>query len=164
MVNRRTAMTFAYSNQFVSYQRLMQGSLGINVDPNGPPGSPPGRYLKAALLACVYAGSKYAEAAVRLLNFQINDPEAIKIFGVERGIPPSPKGLGIVLPSLNQSDRDIVDYVQYVAEKASSPVPPPPPIGATEIWQARRRTVEAVVLCLGPIRQAAKDYFRGGQA
>ena len=158
MVNRRTAMSFAFSNQFVSYQRLMKGALAINTDPNGPPGSPPGRYLKAALLACVYSGSKYPEDAVRLLDFQINHPEAIKIFGVERGIPPSPKGLAIVLPSLGPADRDIVDYVQLVAEKASSPVPPPPPIGATEIWQARRRTVEAVAFGMVSISQAAKDY------
>jgi multiple sugar transport system substrate-binding protein len=160
MITGKTAMTFAYSNQFVAFQRLKKGRLAITTDPQGGAGAPPGRYLKAALLACVYAKSKYPEDAVRLIDFMIRDPEAVKILGVDRGVPNSAAALAIVLPTLGEADRMAVDYVRLVAETTSSPVPPPPPKGASEIWLIRRGAVEAVAFGMESIGEASRAYVR----
>lgn len=48
-----------------------------------------GMFRKPAMMFAISKNSKHPKAAATLLNFLLNDPEAIKILGTSRGIPAS---------------------------------------------------------------------------
>ena len=63
--------------------------------------------------------TKNADKAAAFISFFVNDVEAGKILGVERGVPMSPKVREAILPNLNEVERATVDYVNLLADKVS---------------------------------------------
>jgi multiple sugar transport system substrate-binding protein len=139
----KAAIAFAHSNQLVGFQALNKSKLGLSTFPDGGPGAKPGQYLKPAMLWSVSAQSKQKEAAVRLLNFFVADPEAGKLLGVERGVPPSDAVRKAVTPTLDELSQAMADYITLIGDKVG-PLPPPPPNGAGEVATLLRRVNEQV--------------------
>ncbi len=128
----KAAIVFAHSNQLVGFQALNKSKLGLSTFPDGGPGAKPGQYLKPSMLFSVSAQSKQQEAAVKLVDFFVADPEAGKLLGVERGVPPSDKVRRAISPALDELGRAQADYISLISDKVG-PLPPPPPRGAGEI-------------------------------
>jgi multiple sugar transport system substrate-binding protein len=139
----KAAIGFAHSNQLVGFQALNKNKLGLSTFPDGGPGAKPGQYLKPAMLWSVSAQSKQKEAAVKLLNFFVADPEAGKLLGVERGVPPSDAVRKAVTPTLDELSQAMADYITLISDKVG-PLPPPPPNGAGEVATLLRRVNEQV--------------------
>jgi multiple sugar transport system substrate-binding protein len=139
----KAAIAFAHSNQLVGFQALNKSKLGLSTFPDGGPGAKPGQYLKPAMLWSVSAQSKQKEAAVRLLNFFVADPEAGKLLGVERGVPPSDAVRKAVTTTLDELSQAMADYITMISDKVG-PLPPPPPNGAGEVATLLRRVNEQV--------------------
>ncbi|WP_341487305.1 ABC transporter substrate-binding protein [Pararhizobium sp. A13] len=126
-----SAMGMAYSNQMVGYQLLMKGKLGISMLPRETKGGPSGHYYRPALIWSIGATTERAEEAVKFINFFVNDVEAGKLLGVERGVPMSPAVREAILPTLNPTERATIDYINGLKDQVGS-YPPPAPIGSTE--------------------------------
>jgi multiple sugar transport system substrate-binding protein len=139
----KAAMVFAHSNQLVGFQALNKSKLGLSTFPDGGPGAKPGQYLKPSMLLSVSAQSKQQEAAVKLVDFFVADPEAGKLLGVERGVPPSDKVRQAIAPGLDELGRAQADYISLISDKVG-PLPPPPPRGAGEIATLLLRVNEQV--------------------
>jgi multiple sugar transport system substrate-binding protein len=139
----KAAITFAHSNQLVGFQALNKSKLGLSTVPDGGPGAKPGQYLKPSMLWSISAQSKQKEAAVKLLNFFVADPEAGKLLGVERGVPPSDAVRKAITPTLDELSQAMADYITLISDKVG-PLPPPPPNGAGEIATLLRRVNEQV--------------------
>jgi multiple sugar transport system substrate-binding protein len=95
------------------------------------------------MLWSVSAQSKHGDDAVKLVDFFTADPEAGKILGVERGVPPSGKTRREISPGLDELGRAQSDYITLISDKVG-PLPPPPPRGAGEIATALLRVNEQV--------------------
>lgn len=54
--------------------------------PNAPDA---GLLLRPAMMYAINAKTKHPEAAARLMNFLLNDPAAVKVMGLRRGVPDS---------------------------------------------------------------------------
>jgi multiple sugar transport system substrate-binding protein len=139
----KAAIAFAHSNQLVGFQAINKSKLGLSTYPDGGPGAKPGQYLKPAMMWSVSAQSKQQEAAVKLVSFFVSDPEAGKLLGVERGVPPSDTVRQTVAPTLDELGRAMADYITLISDKVG-PLPPPPPRGAGEIQTVLRRVNEQV--------------------
>jgi multiple sugar transport system substrate-binding protein len=139
----KIAMTFAHSNQLVGFQAINKSKLGLSTFPDGGQGAKPGQYLKPAMMWSVSAQSKQAEAAVQLVSYFVSDPEAGKLLGVERGVPPSSAIRNQLTPTLDDLGRGMADYISLISDKVG-PLPPPPPRGAGEIQSVLRRVNEQV--------------------
>ena len=139
----KAAIAFAHSNQLVGFQALNKSKLGLSTFPDGGPGAKPGQYLKPSMLWSISAQSKQKEAAVKLLNFFVADPEAGKLLGVERGVPPSDAVRKAVTPTLDELSQAMADYITLISDKVG-PLPPPPPNGAGEVATLLRRVNEQV--------------------
>ena len=159
-----SAMGFTYSNQLVGYQAVMPNKLGITMVPGLGGGAPSGHYYRPALIWSIGATSKNGEAAAAFINFFVNDIEAGKILGVEPGVPMSPKVREAILPTLNETERASVDYVNFLADKVSA-YPPPLPKGSQEFDRnVVRRTSDELAFGNLTVDQAAQQLVEQGNA
>lgn len=154
----KAAVGFAHSNQLVGFQAVNSAKLSIAAYPSGPAGSKPGAYLKPSMFFSVAATSKNAEDAAKVISYVINDPEGLKAYGVERGVPPSSKARESIAGDLDALGKAMVDYIAEVTPKVG-PLPPPPPKGAGEIAFLLRRTNEEVGFGRVKAAEAGKKFF-----
>src|SRR5690606_23084056 len=120
------------SNQLVAYQSLMQDDLTITSYPRIAPGVGGGHYRKPSMFWSIGGSSANKEKAAEYLSFFINDPEAGKVLGVERGIPCVSAVREAVSPTLSEKDQIALNFVANLGDLLG-PLPPPPPAAAGEI-------------------------------
>jgi len=87
----------------------------------------------------VAGSSASKEAAADFVSYFINDPEAAKILGVERGIPASAAVREIVAPTLDPQNQIALNFVANLGDLLGD-LPPPPPAAAGEIDASLLRT------------------------
>ena len=136
----KSAIGMAYSNQMVGYQLIIKNKLGITMLPREKKGGPSGHYYRPALIWSIGATTKHAEEAAKFINFFVNDVEAGKILGVERGVPMSPTVREAILPQLNPTEQETVKYVNLLKDQVGE-YPPPAPMGSTQFDQRVLRPI-----------------------
>ena len=159
----KSAMVFAHSNQLVGFQALVKSKLGIGMYPQGESGSKPGQYLKPAMLFSIYSRTKSPDAAVKLLDFFVSNPEAGSLLGVERGVPASSLVRKTVEPSLDELGRTMAQYISFISDKVG-PLPAPPPQGAGEIQMVLRRVNEQIGFNRITVAEGAKQFIAEAKA
>lgn len=159
----KSAIGMAYSNQLVGYQLVVKGKLGITMLPREKKDGPSGHYYRPALIWSVGATSKNGETAAKFINFFVNDLDAGKILGVERGVPMSPAVRAAILPTLNPVEQLTVKYVELLKDQVGA-YPVPAPLGSGEFDQNVMRPV-ADQLAFGKITiaEAAKKLVEEGK-
>jgi len=128
----RAATSFANSNQLIAIQALNQNPLVINNYPRAEAGSGGGHYRKPSQFWSVNAKSPLLEDAVKLVSFFVNDPEAGKLLGVERGIPCSAGVRDVVAPTLDEKNLLALNFVANLGDLQGT-LPPSPPAAAGEV-------------------------------
>lgn len=118
MIKGKTIFLITYSNLFEAFQQATTHQLGMVLPPIGGAGAAPGMYLKASQLLSISSSTKYPLTSANYTNFVINNVDAIKALGIERGIPGSAKALAVLRPSLKPVEQTIVDYMS-TAQKAA---------------------------------------------
>ncbi|MEU6249120.1 extracellular solute-binding protein [Glycomyces sp. NPDC047010] len=114
------------------------GTLGIIAPPTADPANL-ALHLRPGMQYVVGANTEQPEAAAKLIEFLLGDPEAAKILGTNRGIPATKTALGSV--ELDEASQAVMDYEATVeGQLAGAPVVPPAAAGAveakfTEIYQ-----------------------------
>ncbi|WP_342360925.1 ABC transporter substrate-binding protein [Terrarubrum flagellatum] len=154
----KSAMVLAHSNQLVGFQALSKGKLALSMYPSGGAGAKPGQYLKPSQLMSVYSRTKSPEAAAKLLDFFVNDLEAGRTLGVERGVPASNAVRKAIEPTLDELSKSMADYVAFVSDKVSA-LPPPPPQGAGEIQLVLRKVNEQIGFNRLSVADGAKQFM-----
>ncbi|SCW40895.1 multiple sugar transport system substrate-binding protein [Rhizobium mongolense subsp. loessense] len=130
----KSAIGMAYSNQLVGYQLISKNKLAITMLPRERKGGPSGHYYRPALIWSIGATTKNGEAAAKFIDFFVNDIDAGRILGVERGVPMSATVREAILPNLNPTEQDTVKYVNLLKDQVGD-YPAPAPLGATEFDQ-----------------------------
>src|SRR5690606_28611926 len=98
------------------------------------------------------------EAAAAFLSFFVNDPEAGKILGVERGVPCSAAVRAAVAPTLDEANQIALNFVANLGDLLG-PLPPPPPAAAGEIDISLLRTLSQEVAFGARSAEDAGAYF-----
>ena len=91
-----------------------------------------GNWVKPSLHYSIAESSKHKEAAAKLINFIINTPEAGKILGADRGLPPNPEVLAAVQDTFGVADQKAAAYLAEQNEIKANPRPVAPE-GASEL-------------------------------
>lgn len=160
----KAAIGFTFSNQLVAYQGLTKNKLGITMLPGAGKGKPSGHYYRPGLIWSVGATSKYPAEAAAYINFFVNDLEAGKVLGVERGVPMSLKVRAAVMPTLDETERASVEYINLLADKVSD-YPPPAPVGSVEFDVAvMRKIADQIAFGKVSIADGAKTLVEEGNA
>jgi multiple sugar transport system substrate-binding protein len=160
----KSAIGMAYSNQLIGYQLLTKNTLGITMLPREKAGGPSGHYYRPALIWSVGATTKHGKEAAEFISFFVNDVEAGKILGVERGVPMSQKVREAILPDLTPTEQETVKYVDLLKDQVGE-YPAPAPKGSEEFDRSVLRKV-ADELAFGKIAvaEAAERLVSGGKS
>jgi len=83
VVTGKAATSWVWANQMPELKKNTKDELGVIAYP-GKPGS---QWARASMYFSVSRSSKHKDAAVDVINFLENDPDAGKILGTDRGLP-----------------------------------------------------------------------------
>jgi multiple sugar transport system substrate-binding protein len=83
VVTGKAATSWVWANQMPELKKNTAHELGVIAYP----GNPSAQWARASMYLSVARSSKHQDAAVDVLNFLANDPEAGKILGTDRGLP-----------------------------------------------------------------------------
>jgi multiple sugar transport system substrate-binding protein len=128
----KAAQTFSNSNQLVAFQALTKAKMTITNYPRIKPGSKGGHYRKPSMFFSVGGQSKAASDAAGYISFFVNNVDANKVLGVERGIPCSASVRDAIAPTLNPQDQIALHFVANLGDLLG-PLPPSPPSNAGEV-------------------------------
>lgn len=130
--------------------------------PSGEDGTP-GQYFKPSMFMGVAADTSHPKAAVQLVDFMLNDPDAAKILGATRGIPVNEALRERIAPGLKDFDKTVFDYQASLEGKLNAP-PQAPPSGDSALQTTFQRDYDQVSYERMSPREAAEDYVTEAKA
>jgi len=77
----------------------------------------PGVWQQSSQYYAISADSENPEAAAELLDFLVNTEEAVEILGLDRGVPDNPEMREHIAPTLDETGRAEVDYIELVSSR-----------------------------------------------
>jgi len=134
IVTGKSPMEFMWSNQVVAVSTAAGGTRNFALThlPRLKKDGPASNYLKPSMFFSISSQSKQQAEAAKFISFFVNDLDANKILMAERGVPIMGKVRAALSPQLPPVTQEVFAYLARVA-KDSSPIPPPDPVGHTEI-------------------------------
>lgn len=137
------ATAFGHSNQFVAFQRLNRNKLVMGRVPLVAGAAQSGDYFKPSMQLSLAATTAQPDAAVRLASFLVEDPDGVRILGVERAVPASPRARAVVAEVVGEADKVSVDFINLMEGKVGR-LPPSAPKGAGEVATMLTRVSQEV--------------------
>lgn len=137
-----TSSEFAYDNLLPAYKTASGKALSVAPYPGDASGNN-GQYRRPAMFLSISARSKAQEAAAKLVDFLINDPDAGRILGTDRGLAPNLKVRAQLAQGATGNDKTLYGYESALEPKLGA-APPVPPKGAGSIQKLLQRTYEEV--------------------
>lgn len=154
LIQGKAATDFAFSNQYTGLSELTDRELDFAPEPGGPEG----QYLKPSQLLSGYSRSDYPDEVAQVIDFFLNDKDANKILGTERGVSANSQIREMLRTRVPESEQQVFGYLQLVDEKGA-PLPPPPPPGAAEIAEIVLRINEEVAFGRASVDKAVRTFF-----
>jgi multiple sugar transport system substrate-binding protein len=158
VVTGMTAITYAWSNQIVGIQDLMQDKVGAAMRPHLS-GGQPGQSVQPSQFVCLSRDTVDPEAATTYMNAFVHDPEMTAVLGLERGIPEVASVRDLLAPNLSEAEAVTVAYFDSIQGQIG-PLPPAPPAGNREIEEAFERIAVNVLLDRQSIEDTANEFMR----
>jgi multiple sugar transport system substrate-binding protein len=156
---KKGATSFLWSNQLSALQQGTDHQLGMVTYP----GDPKGEWARAAMYWSGYSGTKHASTVVSVIDFLVNDPDAGKILGAERGLAPNLDVRSSVAPTLKSTDQTSVSFETGLAAKFG-PTPPVPPKGHSQVKTLLVKAAESVQYQKASPSAAASDFLNQAKA
>ncbi|MBF0678987.1 MAG: carbohydrate ABC transporter substrate-binding protein [Devosia sp.] len=154
----KAALLPSNSNQLVIHQSVSKDNLTITSYPRIAAGVGGGHYRKPSQFWSIAGSSQNKEAAAEFLSYFINDTEAGKVLGVERGIPCSAKVRDAVAPTLSEQDQIALNFVANLGDLLG-PLPASPPNAAGEIDTSLLRVLSQEVAFGARSAEDAGKFF-----
>jgi multiple sugar transport system substrate-binding protein len=161
IVTGKVAMNLTASNQLVAQQNLIKDNLALVQVPRGPKGT--GVIFESSQGLSGYAKTKHPKEVAQLMNFWINDPDAAKILGNDRGVPVTAAMRDLLKKDASPVDQVIYDYTSRVsaaADKEPVKVSYNPP-GFTEYSKLAETTVQEISFGKKDVKKGVEDFYNG---
>ena len=126
IVQGKSAMAFLLSNYYETYSNVLGSPLGICMLPKPDDADKSGMYMNANMYWSISSDCQDPEAAASILNYMVNDMEAMEIILADRGISLSSEireGLTDVVGEYTANTFDYISSVSEVVEKTNAPDP-----------------------------------------
>ena len=115
-------------------------------------------YNRMSMSWAIGAKTEHPKEAAELLDFLINDEEAGKILGTERGIPANPKVREVAKQNASNVEKKVMDFVDKTEELSGS-APTETPNGASDSDNLITRNAQDVAFGAKTPEQAAQSYI-----
>ena len=154
VVTGQAAISFMWSNQLEEMQKSTAHELGLATYP----GSPTGQWLRASMYWAGYRHTKHADTVADVINFLVNNLDAGRLLGAERGLAPNLNIRSQVAPLLTAPMQDSVAFETSMAAEFGKP-PAPPPAGHAQIRAQLTQAAESVEFATATPAGAAARFF-----
>jgi multiple sugar transport system substrate-binding protein len=154
LATKKGATAFQWSNQLEAAAKTTDHQLGIVAYP----GATGHQWARASMYWCVYEGTKHAARAADVIQFFLNDPEAAKILGAERGLAPNLDVRKQIQPTLTPNNQTSSTFETELSKDFSA-TPPPPPRGHKEIRDFLTSSSESVLFGKASPKDAASQFI-----
>ncbi|MNI64669.1 putative ABC transporter substrate-binding protein YesO [compost metagenome] len=161
IVTSKVAMGLVASNSLGAHQNLTQDKLTLLQVPRGPKGS--AVVFESSQGLSGYAKTKHPQEVAKLMDFWINDADAAKILGNDRGVPVTSKMRDLLKKDANAVDQIIYDYTSRVSANAAKEdvkVSYNPP-GHTEYTKLAESTVQEIGFGKKDVKKGVEDFYNG---
>lgn len=115
LVTKHAASEINYDSSLSAY--LSSYGPAIKAAPLPTDGSTSGMAAMPPVTFAIAQPSAHKDAAAKLLSFLVNDPEAGKLLGVARGLPPTTAIRGQVCAAAQGATKAVCDYEKSVADR-----------------------------------------------
>ncbi|MBP1040194.1 carbohydrate ABC transporter substrate-binding protein [Vagococcus sp. BWB3-3] len=122
----------SWTNQYVTYQESAGENVTFSLELPYDAKETGALYYRPTFYYSMSQTSKVKDEAAKFIDFIVNDPEAAKIIGTERGIPSNNKNKELLYPDMSDTEKRTADYLTDVAEIVGE-ASPVPPIGYSEL-------------------------------
>jgi multiple sugar transport system substrate-binding protein len=112
----KAAVALIWSNQFSAYQQAISDELNLIQLPDLNKNA---IWVQPSQYITVYKNSPHADAAVTFINFFVNDPEAAKILGNDRGFTSSATAREALMEIATPTDLKVYEYYETAIPHAS---------------------------------------------
>jgi multiple sugar transport system substrate-binding protein len=161
IVTGKAGTSWVWTNQMPELKKNTDSELGLMAYP----GDPAVQWARASLYFSAFRGSKHKDTAVDVINFLANDPEAAKILGTDRGLPPNLDIRQQVAATVTDPNMKQTIAVQDELGAKFGPNPPTvPPKGHSKVRSELVRVAEEVVYDRQTPSQAAAAYVAAAKA
>lgn len=145
MVTGESPLTTGWVQQVAFYQPLVTDAdiQVLPVPSGGEPGDLSGQFLKALDLWCISSGTEDAETAEAVVDFLVNDPEAVSSIGLTLGVPPSETAREALGADAGPAQQRAIDYVEAITDRVG-PSPAAWPSGYGEMLTTFARLNEDI--------------------
>lgn len=158
IVTGKSAISYAWSNQLVGTQALMQDKIGAGMRPHLA-GGVSGQSIQPSQFVCLSRDATDDDAGLAYMNAFVNDPDMTAVLGLERGIPQQSDVRAALEPKLNEAEATSVAYFDAIQPHVA-PLAPPAPAGNRECEEAfEARAGVAVLLGQASIEDAAQQFM-----
>ncbi|WAL63638.1 extracellular solute-binding protein [Amycolatopsis cynarae] len=131
MVTKKSASEINYDSSLTAY--LSSFGPGVKAASLPSDGAESGMAAMPPVTFAVTQRSAHKDAAVKLLDFLTNDPDAGRILGTTRGLPPNTQTRDAVCGAAQGGDKAVCDYEKSVAGRIGS---------ATGLWPSGSAAVK----------------------
>jgi multiple sugar transport system substrate-binding protein len=159
VVTGKSAISYAWSNQLVGTQALMQDKLAAGMRPHLA-GGVSGQSIQPSQFICLSRDSTDDDAALAYMNAFVNDPDMTAVLGLERGIPQQSDVRAALQSKLTEAEATTVAYFDAI-QPYVAPLAPAGPAGVRELEEAfETRAAVSVLLNQASIEDAAAQYMQ----
>lgn len=156
--------SFAFSNQLSAIQAAAPEGVEIGITTWPTDNLEKSNYLKPSQFFCVSADCENPEEAVKVLNYITNSIECNEVLLGERGVPVSKKVSEAIAPQLDETNQEIIRYINEVVTPVCSTINPAAPNGANEFYDLQNTLEEQILYGQITAEDAAKQLFEEGNA
>ncbi|MBT1176646.1 ABC transporter substrate-binding protein [Bifidobacterium callimiconis] len=117
-----------------------------------------GGWTKQGTFVSINANTEHKAAAAKLVNFLVNNEEAAKIMGLDRGVPANPDMAKAIESQLSDSDKRFSDWVTKLQKVNTQEYTNMNAGAATVITEAYGRAHESVMFGKATPLDAAKSF------
>lgn len=153
-----------WSNQVINVMKLANDEtrdFQLTMMPGTDNG---GIYLKPSMLWSITRDCPEADrnAAARLISFILNDIEANKLAGADRGVTIMTKVNEALVAEADANNKKVYDYIDVVGKYATE-IDPPEPVAGSEITKEIKDQFDAIVFGKKTAQQAADDCWTNSE-
>jgi multiple sugar transport system substrate-binding protein len=158
VVTGKSAISYAWSNQLVGTQALMQDKLAAGMRPHLA-GGVSGQSIQPSQFICLSRDVTDEDAAIAYMSAFVNDPDMTAVLGLERGIPQQSDVRAALASKLTEAEAVTVAYFDAIQPHVA-PLAPAGPAGVRELEEAfETRAAVSVLLGQASIEDAAAQYM-----
>jgi len=161
VVTGKALTSWVWVNQLPELRKSSQNTeLGVV----GYPGDPSAQWGRAAMYLSVSKASKHKDAAVDVIDFLINDPQAGLILGTDRGLPPNLEVREEVEEKTTDPAMQLSIKVENYLGETFGESPSVPPKGHPGVRSELTKAAESVVLGNATPVQAGEAFHAVARA